>query len=70
VKNSFLHGKIFEKTNIDLHTLYENYISTKEQGREMSLIDERIIEFLDEDLKKTFELAMDKTKKIEDALDC
>ncbi len=36
----------------------------------MSLIDERIIEFLDEDLKKTFELAIDKTKKIEDALDC
>jgi len=70
VKNSFLHGKIFEKTNIDLHSLYENYISTKEQGKQMSLIDERIIEYLDEDLKKTFELALNKTKKIQDALNC
>ena len=67
MKNSYLHGKLFEKNNISLQTLYEFYIETQEKGKRKSLIDERIVEHLDEDLKITFEIALKKTNQIANA---
>jgi hypothetical protein len=62
-KNSYLHGKIFEKNNISLQNLYELFVETIEL-EDKTIIDERIIENLDEDLKDTFEVALEKTKQL------
>jgi len=53
MKNSYLHGKIFERKNISLQNLYEIYVETNEKNN--NFIDKRIIEFIDSELKDTFE---------------
>jgi len=61
-KNSFLHGKVFEKNNISLHELFEIFVETLENNKK-GFIDKRIIDNMDLDLKDTFQMIYKNMKK-------
>jgi hypothetical protein len=61
LKNSYLHGNFFDRENIPLDKLYQIYTQLQEKGKEMSFIDKNLLDLLDEDVKKTFDIAIKKT---------
>jgi len=61
LKNSYLHGNLFDRENIPLDKLYHIYTELKEKGKEKNFIDQNLVDLLDEDVKKTFDIAIKKT---------
>jgi hypothetical protein len=63
MKNSYLHGNLFDRENIPLDKLYHIYNQLMDKGKERNFIEKNLIDLLDEDVKKTFDTVIKKTNE-------